>query len=382
MTGETTVIPTIPNQIERVRPDDLVFDRENPRLVGYGVTEDASDTEVLKLLWDEMDVQELVSSMAESGFFQHEPLIIAEEEGRDVVIEGNRRLAALRFILNPAIAEDIGAPYPEISLAVLESLREDIPAVRSSREAAWRFLGFKHVNGPARWNSYAKAKYIAGVHLKYGVPLKEVSRQIGDTHKTVQRLFRGYRVVEQAQETGVYDQEDRWHRGFYFSHIYTGLGYSGFTEYLRLKPEAAEDENPVPEESLPQLGQVLTWLYGSKKDGCPPLIKSQNPDLRQLEAVLRSREAVAALKTGTDLVAAFEMTRPVGTVLEEELVKAKQSLQKARGILSTGYDRSEGLLNLAGQIATIADDLCAEMERMREPPRSRRRRSIGGASEQ
>ncbi len=63
------------------------------------------------------------------------------------------------------------------------------------------------------------------------------------------------------------------------------------------------------------------------------------------------------------------------TVLEEELVKAKQSLQKARGILSTGYDRSEGLLNLAGQIANIADDLCAEMERMREPGPRRRRQT-------
>lgn len=379
MTDEPAVASAAACQIEFVESDSLVFDHENPRLAGYGVTPQSADTEIIKLLWDEMDVRELVCSMAEHGFFQHEPLIVADEGGRTVVIEGNRRLAALRFLLDPGVADEVGVAAPPMAPGVLGTLKV-IPVVRSSRELMWRFLGFKHVNGPARWNSYAKAKYIAEVHLKYNIPLEDISRQIGDTHKTVQRLFRGYRVIEQAEETRTFERDDRWHRGFYFSHLYTGLGYPGFTEYLDLKPESAEDKNPVPEERLDNLRQLLTWLYGSKRDKQPPLIKSQNPDLARLEAVLRNRESIAALKTGTDLVAAFEMTRPVSTVLEEELVKAKQSLQKARGILTTGYDRSEGLLNLAGQIADIADDLCAEMARLREP-RQKRRRQTQGESE-
>ena len=47
--------------------------------------------------------------------------------------------------------------------------------------------------------------------------------QIGDGHHTVQRLYRGLMVIEQAEREKVYDREDRFRQRFAFSHIYTGL---------------------------------------------------------------------------------------------------------------------------------------------------------------
>lgn len=362
--------PTGP--FEMIKTADLHFDRQNPRLAGYLITATSTDSEIIRTLWDQMDVKEVVLSIAASGFFKHEPLIVDTEGGKEIVIEGNRRLAAVKLLTSPTLATELGIEVPSISQKDRNAL-ESLPVQRMERKDAWRFLGFKHVNGPARWDSYAKSKYIADVHLKQNVPLTDIALQIGDTHKTVQRLFRGYRVIEQAEEKKVYSREDRWDRGFYFSHLYTGLGYQGFVDFLSLKPEESEDANPVPPGKLEELGQLMEWLFGSKKKKHPPIIKSQNPDLRHLEAVLRHREALAALKSGIELDLAFEITRPAGTVLEEELVKAKQSLQKVRGLLSTGYDGSADLLAIANQVADIADDLAKEMERMRNPSERRRR---------
>ncbi|MEI6783100.1 MAG: hypothetical protein WCQ21_19510, partial [Verrucomicrobiota bacterium] len=227
--------------------------------------------------------------------------------------------------------------------------------------------GFKHVNGPAKWTSYAKAEYIAEVHRSYRVSLADIANQIGDRHRTVQRLYRGLMVIDQAERAKVYDREDRFRQRLAFSHLYTGLDYDGISAFLSLKEEDEETENPVPKNKLKELGELCVWLYGSKKEKIPPVVESQNPDLRRLNAVLTSREAIAALRAGTDLAKAFEISRPATTVFEEALLGAKRDLTTARAHLTTGYDKSEALLRIAGSIAEMADDIYKEMERKRNP---------------
>ena len=350
--------------------NELHFDRRNPRMAEYGLSPQATDEEVLSMLWEAMDVREIVMSIAASGFFKHETLIVAEEEGRLVVIEGNRRLAAVRVLLNPELAQDDWR-IPEISKEVKDTLQE-LPAVESNRQDAWRFLGFKHVNGPAKWTSYAKAQYVAGVHREYGVPLGKIASQIGDAHRTVQRLYRGLMVLQQAQASKAYDVDDRYRTRLAFSHLYTGLDYDGFQEFLSLKPETDENDRPVPEKKLRQLGEVCLWLYGSKKQDKAPVVETQNPHLRQLNDALKSSDAVAALRDGADISYAFELSRSPVAVFEEALLRGKRELLRAKANLATGYDKTEGLLRVAGTIATIADSIYDEMDRMRTPDKKER----------
>lgn len=354
------------DHITPFRVEDLHFDPQNPRLAEFGIHGGQDESEIISLLWDAMDVRELVQSIAASGFFKHEAVIVSEEDGRHIVIEGNRRLAAVKALLNPETVETGNWEIPRISREAKEAL-ETIPGILSTREAAWRFLGFKHVNGPAKWSSYAKANYIAGVHEKYGIALADIANQIGDRHNTVQRLYRGLMVLKQAEAKGVYDREDRARPRLAFSHLYTALDYDGFKNFLSLRPKEEESENPVPDDKLGNLGEVLLWLYGSKSESIDPIIESQNPHLRQLDEVLRDREAVAAIRSGGSLQKAFEISQPPESIFEQSLTNAKMQLTQARAYLSTGYDKSEELLRLAGTIANVADDLYQEMERKRNP---------------
>lgn len=357
-------------EIKLLSVSDLTFDRKNPRLSEFDVADNEPD--IIKVLWETMDVQELVLSIAASGYFQHEPMIVAEENGRNVVIEGNRRLAAVKLLLKPDIGEELNAKIPDISNEHRKSLLE-IPTLLSSRKGAWRYLGFKHVNGPAKWGSYAKSKYIADVHRNYGVPLDNIARQIGDTHNTVRRLYRGLMVIEQAERIGAYQRSDRWRGHFAFSHLYAGLQYPGVSEFLNLRPESDEERDPVPANKKSELRELLVWLYGSKSEKKPPVIQSQNPHLRQLDAVLANTEALAAMRIGAELSIAFEASRPSANIFEDALVGAKQNLEKARAALSTGYDHSEALLGVASAVADLACDLHEEMERKSASRRDRRR---------
>lgn len=357
-----------------LKTNELHFDHANPRLAEYGIDAATSEEDILQILWEAMDVRELVQSISASGFFPHEALIVAEENSQKVVIEGNRRLAAVKVLLSPVLAEKHGWDIPKPDPKILQTLVE-LPAIVSSREEAWRYLGFKHVNGPAKWSSFAKASYIAEVHRNFGVPLAQIAQQIGDRHNTVQRLFRGLMVLEQAERARVYNPDDRFRQRLAFSHLYTGLDYEGISSFLDLASKESETTEPVPKGKLKELGEFLTWLYGSKKEKRPPVVESQNPDLRRLNAVVSNREAVAALRSGVELSKAFEISLPPATVFEQALLAAKRELTTARASLTAGYDKSEALLRIAGTIANMADDIYAEMDRKMNPSGKKKRLS-------
>ncbi len=357
-------------EIEPMNVSDLTFDTRNPRLSEFELSDKSEETDLIRILWESMDVRELVMSIAASGFFPHEPVIVAREDDKNIVIEGNRRLAAVKILLKPDLAADLKADV-SITEHAKKALTK-IPTISGTRRGAWRYLGFKHVNGPAKWSSYAKSKYIASVHMDYRIPLEDIARQIGDTHRTVQRLFRGFMVIKQAERLKVFDRHDRWRKHFAFSHLYTGIHYPGIGSFLGLHPEDEENPEPVPSAKTDELREIFLWMYGSKRENTPPVVVTQNPHLRRLAAVVDNRQALSALRDGIDLAEAWELSRPSSSVFEDHLHAAKRSLQKAHGMIAAGYDGSEELLRVAGTVANIADSLYEEMDRKRNPRRKKR----------
>ena len=359
-------------KIEQVETDTLEFDRQNPRLAEYGITPKSTDEKIIGILWDEMDAAEIALSIAASGFFAHEQLIVAKEKGKNIVLEGNRRLAAVRVLRERNLADGKNWNLPKMKRAIVNSLNE-LPVIFTTRKDSWRPLGFKHVNGPAKWTSYAKAAYVADVVDKYNVTLSGIAAQIGDEHNTVRRLYRGLMVLRQAEKAKVFDRKDRTAKRFGFSHLYTGLDLQGIANFLKVKPLDAESKNPIPKEKIKQLGELCVWIYGSKSDEKEHLVRSQNPYLRRLNQVVQSREGLAAIRAGSDLDEAIEITRESKDVLEEAIFSAKRQLVRARGRLATGYDGSTTLLNTAEEISEIADSVYDEMDRIRQRKRSKKK---------
>ena len=348
---------------ERIPVGDLLFDPRNPRLVEYLDDEEPTQETLLRILWQQMAVDELAMSIAASGYFDHEPLFVARENAQLLVIEGNRRLAAVKLLLDKKQRQNLRATdLPRVSARAAKQLQE-LPVIRTTRKEAWQYLGFKHVNGPAKWDSYAKAQYIAQVRNDFGIPLESIAEQIGDKHKTVQRLYRALMVIEQAERVGAFNRSNQFKSHFSFSHLYTGLDYEGIAKFIHLQPESTESRSPVPSKCLKQLGELCVWLYGDKSLQRPPAVESQNPHLRQLDEVLRNSVAIESLRGGLPLSVALEVSYGDERVFHSALVNAKESLQKARGTLSTGYRGETELLRLGESIYTLSSDLIDEMDR-------------------
>lgn len=340
--------------VRLVRPEGLALDPKNPRLVELGP--DPSDEKIIAYLQVNADLGEITQSIAANGYLDIEPLIVLERGAPQVVLEGNRRLAAIRLLTNPSLADDVQKrtrvriTVPEMADTHRASLKQVSAYFVPDRAAARSFIGFKHINGAHRWDAYAKAKFAAHWHREGNVSLDEIARCIGDRHATIKRMVHAIYVLEQAESEKVFRIEDRHTPRFSFSHLYTALARTTYREFLGLEDTWAQFDptpNPIPPERLQALGEVLRWIYGWKEDGVRPVVQSQNPDLGILGEVVVHSESLLILRATGSLRSAADSLEPAGAKFRSALVRARVQLRQAL-IQLRGFDvRETALLNVA-----------------------------------
>jgi hypothetical protein len=357
-----TSSPILLNNKRDVPPEDLLLDNENPRLTGQPMGLEEQD-ELLAYLWKEKEVAELVQSIASNGYWAQELLFAVEEDGRLVVVEGNRRLAAVQLLRSPERCDALGIKGVPRSLpaAVARTLGA-LPVIVCSRKDLWQYMSFKHLNGPQEWDSIAKAQYVKRVYDEFGIPLDVIADTIGDRHETVKRLFHGLRILDQAENSGVFSKEERWpSRRFAYSHLWTALGYSSVRRFLGLRSDTMAKASPVPKEKLGDLGLFLTWVYGNKERSVRPLVKTQNPDLSDLAGVMETDNGLAALRRGLPLDVCVRQSRGDTEMLREALVDVESGLRQASAYVATGYDGEKDTYALAAKIGELAQDIVERM---------------------
>lgn len=339
-------------------PSKLQFDMKNPRFLDRGF---GSEKEVVEYLVDHVDVDELLQSILSTGYVDFEPVVVLREG--NIVLEGNRRLAALRLLSDGNLRASLKVTLPEVSEA--KPLPEEIRIKWvNDRKEARAFVGFKHINGPFKWDALAKARF-AAEWFEEGGDIGTVSRTLGDNHNTVRRIVNGWYALKQATEDG-FEMEHRSKTRsprFAFSHLYTALTRPSVREFLGLTPEdlsAPPRANPVPPDNRKKLQTMMSWLYGQEQRGEPTLIRSQNPNLNELSDVLGNPEARRMLLAKRDLGAAYERIEPPSSRFGDALMRAANQCEGTMA-LSGNFDGDETLLRVAEGMENTTHSLVVVM---------------------
>jgi hypothetical protein len=141
----------------------LDLDPQNPRLPEE--VQGSSQPVILTYLYENDVLEELMDSFISNSYFPVEPILVlpGEEGGRRLVVEGNRRLAALMILLQLPPASDVGITRTQETSPSKESLDRlrHIPGVEvASREELSDYLGFRHISGLKVWTPEAKARWL------------------------------------------------------------------------------------------------------------------------------------------------------------------------------------------------------------------------------
>ena len=349
----------------------LIFDRTNPRLVTGDEYQTVSEEDIISALNEIAALDELITSITTNTYLDLEPLIVlGEAEGPFRVLEGNRRLATIKLIVDPELAKRCRISLPKkIDPAVIQSLKTLTVWRVASESDAQAFIGFKHINGPHRWDAYAKARFVSDWYKREmvnGLTIDAIARQLGDDNDTIRAYISGILVLEQAEKNRLFKISDRHNRGkFAFSHLYTALNRTEYQDFLGLPSgwNRSPAIDPVPRQNEDKLKEVLKYMYGSKQDDIAPLVRSQNPDLKHVGEVINHPVALERIRSGrSSLSMAHAEVRPPYEVFSEALGQAHLKLQQAVEALPK-YNGEVSLLSIAEEIIQLADTLSTMMDK-------------------
>lgn len=383
--------------VQRVPVERLRLDRLNPRLVGQAeypsdtniiarrrdpplqavppTTERTSDAKIIARLYLSAELDELLQSMSTNGYMDIEPLVVVRQAETDefLVLEGNRRLAALRLLSEPELIKDIkdtqslNIRVPRVNQSILHSFETISVYPVASRESARSFIGFKHINGPAKWSAYAKARYAADWYRQQGgKDIELIAASIGDGHATIKRMVSAIYVLDQARDNDIFDIEKRFTVRFNFSHLYTALSRPQYMKYLKISSAWAQCDpqpDPVAHEEFPKLKKLLVWIYGSKEDNRQPVVKSQNPDIKRLGEVLAHSEGLHILETTSDLDLAHAVTESIDHRFTRSLVRAREDIKDAFSSIRAFDGRDFSLLHIAADVKETSETVYQRMHR-------------------
>ena len=311
---------TVNNAAEWIAVEDLYLDSKNPRLGRHFHRTTPSQEQIVGAMKD-WTLEELAVSFIESGFWSQEALVITEEDGRLVVVEGNRRLAALKLLHRAAQGRPVSRKWKEIAAVAAPTSIErllTVPCVRvGNRREVQAYVGFRHVTGIKEWAPPEKAAFIAHLIEHENLSYEHVMRRIGSKKPTVRQHYIAYRLLIQMENEipsiSIKQAEER------FSVMYLSLRSAGTQRFLKIDigadPKVAR--RPVPKSKLPDLQRFALWLFGDQTR--EPLVK----DSRQIDKfgrILGSKTAVAYLQRTKQPV--FEVAARIAGGEETEVVES------------------------------------------------------------
>ena len=329
----------ISEKLQYAKLDELYLDAKNPRLGRHDSDRDLSQEDILDLMRGWV-LDELAVSYLESGFWTHEALLVVQEElegePRLVVIEGNRRLAALKYLHAAYHEEEVPRKWQTLIQDTqtteehFNKLFNEIPYIQvDSREEVESFLGFRHVTGIKQWRTEQKAQYIAKL-IEQGMRYEQVMRKIGSRTSTVRQHYISYRLLVQMEDS-VRDFSAEDARGR-FSVMYLSLRTQGVQTYLNIDILADEQtaKTPVPKTHIDALTDFARWLFGTQEQ--PPLFT----DSRRVDhfgQMLENDRTVQYLKENTkpDFEYAFQLAGGAESKIVQRLNEAANNIELVSG---------------------------------------------------
>ena len=307
--------------IEFVSLEQLSLDPRNPRL-GLGAAEPLATQERVLELMRGWNLEELAVSFLENGFWPQEAVIVVKEGLYNqpdtlVVVEGNRRIAALRYLQRAFDGNHPSRTWRTLVEGVTPSseLFTQIPYILAdSRADVIAYLGFRHVTGIKQWDPTQKAEFIASMVDDMEMSYDTVRKQIGMQTDTVRRNYIAYRVVKQIESLDIEVSEQGLESRF--SVLFLSLREGGVRSFLGidLGVEPIEAKVPVSHAMEHNLSDFARWLFGTDKQR--PLF-ADSRYISSFAKILSNPEAVEYLRSSP--VPSFDVALQKAGVEDEEI---------------------------------------------------------------
>lgn len=368
--AKKTVTKSAPKKMslasKQIPLDKLIFDPNNYRFQDEddfrSVSKDklhleTNQTRSLTRLKSGID--ELKKSIQSNGFLEVERVIVIPYETLPdyyVVVEGNRRVAALKLLQEEAKAglidgEILQRTFLEVPCLVIENA-EDAPFFKEA------LMGIRHVGGIRQWGGYQRAKLIADLKQNHNLDFQEISERIGLSVQEVARRYRAYMALQQMFEDDEYSVKAR---ASMYPLFHEAVALPTVREWLGWTDAKTQFD---PDKAKTFYGLISSSAQEEGKDKDAKIATYQ--DVRALKDILPNSQARSYLldpsRTFFDAVTAARQAE-ISKRWREEVEQAMSAL-KTIGALDLA-DFEERDIKLLKGLSTAANLLISTAEKMK-----------------
>jgi hypothetical protein len=303
----------------------LLLDDENPRLPVE--LKDRSELSLLAWMANQYNTIQVARSISDHGFFPTEPLIAIRYKGSLKVVEGNRRLTALKLLLSAELRNSFELEEREKweELASSSAIPTKVPVfIAANRNEVAPLLGFRHISGIEPWEAWAKARFVANQVEVKRKTFAKVAMMVGEKDTEIRSMYRNYRVAIDAEEKlGVSAAGVRNQFGYFSRAMNSGelREHMGVIRTADVKVGVAV----VPKSRKKEISEVFSWLFGDERN--TKAIESRQ--ITELGRVVASKDALKVFRETRDIEEAMLASGGTKSRLLKNLNFAAQRLMRA-----------------------------------------------------
>jgi len=313
--------------------DRLMLDPNNYRFIDNKdyvavAEENVSDKRIqertLNLLLgkNEDNISDLIISFKANGILKLDPIQVKElSDGNYLVIEGNRRTAALKYLYDQyKRSNDVGK--------LTESDFKSVELVLISGESPVQHLitmGLHHISGKKKWSPVNQAQLIQDLKIKYRLSEEEICNSLAINKHNLRRSLRILSLIERYKES---DYGDQFETNMFsvFEEVIKNVKMKTWLEWndAEMRPTNLENEE-----------RLFSWIsqeeyieedeLGNEQEVKKEPIITKSHEIRELSKFINEPKAVEQMEESRSIASGFALSDAVG---ESRLRNALDMIQK------------------------------------------------------
>lgn len=300
-------------EIKTVKLDELFLDPNNYRLINEKNYTEVSENELLNEIVQKRtlsmvcgprneNIQDLLDSFRENGYLPVDQIQVRKiEEKKYLVLEGNRRVSALKILKNEYEIDFID--LENFNVSFFNSIPVVIYEGDSNTIQHLIVMGLKHISGNKKWGEWNEALLIKKLSDS-GKNENEICKAVGISKSQYRKCLRAVSLVEQYKES---DYGDQFSEKLYpiFREV---ISYNQIKDWLKWNDKIMKTENSNNTEILFNLISKDIDYENDTPIRIEPAI-TKREEIRLLSKFIDDDKAVQILIEERNISKAFNLSK-------------------------------------------------------------------------
>ena len=356
--------------IKDINVANLKLDLQNPRLPKS--KQGKNEKTVIEYLLLEAATEELMLAISENDFFAGELLLVVEDvndKGKYIVIEGNRRLTAVKLLSDPSIATVKKVSIQEIHKSAKFHPSHVPCLVFQDKNEILKYLGFRHITGIKAWRLLEKARYLSDMRnrdfkdVSFLKSCTEIAKIIGSRSDYVKRLITGYELYQIVEDEKFYQIDNLNDTKFFLNYFTDGLNRDNIRSFIGVN---LNSDTPLESINKVNLNKITHWWF--EKTNGQSRVLGDCEGLKHLDAVVGHPDALKAFdENPISIYEAYEITGDLDRQFEKKVKDTLRAIEQADAISNKVqkfykelYDDLKSIRKIAAKINDFKEKITSD----------------------